>query len=150
PRTAQIVALSAVPLVAAYPFMKRLTWWPQAWLGLCFSWGALVAGAAVDDTLTFEILLLFAGCVLWVIGYDTIYALQDREDDALIGVRSTARLFGDRWRLWVAGFYIGAIFLWGVAAAASGAGLPAIIALALIGPLLIGRMIDRVKPDEPA
>ena len=150
PRTAQIVALSALPLVAAYPFMKRITWWPQAWLGLCFSWGALVAGAAVDDTLTFEILLLFAGCILWVIGYDTIYALQDREDDALVGVRSTARLFGANWRRWTAGFYIGAFFLWGVAAAASGAGLPPIIALAVIGAFGVSRMIDHVDPDNPA
>ena len=150
PRAAQLTALASIPLVAAYPFMKRLTWWPQAWLGLCFSWGALVAGATIDELLAFETWLLFAGCVLWVIAYDTIYALQDREDDALIGVRSTARLFGDRWRLWVAGFYIGAAFLWGLALTAGGAGIPPIAALALIAGLMIGPMIDRIKPDDPA
>ena len=112
PRLAQIVALIALPLVALYPLMKRITWWPQAWLGIVFSWGALVAArrwpfpAAVPA----EAIALYAGCIMWTIGYDTIYALQDREDDALVGVRSTARLFAARWRTWTSVFYVLALF----------------------------------------
>ena len=105
PSAALIVAFCSIPFVAAYPFMKRVTWWPQAWLGICFSWGALVAGAAADGTVTIDTILLFIGCMAWVIAYDTIYALQDIEDDALIGVRSTARLFGKNWAIWTYGFY---------------------------------------------
>jgi 4-hydroxybenzoate polyprenyltransferase len=85
-----------------------------------------------------------------VIAYDTIYALQDREDDALVGVRSTARLFGAPWRAWTAVFYVGAIIIWGVAAATAGAGLPAIAALALVSAFLVSRLIDRVDPENPA
>ena len=80
------IALVALPLVALYPLMKRITWWPQAWLGIVFSWGALVGGAATTShsgMLPLEALALYAGCIAWTIGYDTIYALQDREDDAL-------------------------------------------------------------------
>jgi 4-hydroxybenzoate polyprenyltransferase len=150
PVAARWTALASVPLVAAYPYMKRITWWPQAWLGLCFSWGALVAGAAVKGGLAFDTWLLFAGCVLWVIAYDTIYALQDREDDALIGVRSTARLFGKRWRWPVAGFYVAALFLWGLAATAAGAGVLPIVALALLGFFIVGPMIDRIDDADPA
>jgi 4-hydroxybenzoate polyprenyltransferase len=110
-RPAQIVALASLAPVAAYPFMKRITWWPQAWLGIVFSWGALVGWAAVESA-SVTLALLYVGCICWVIGYDTIYALQDREDDALIGVRSTARLFGHRVKFWVAVFYAGAVLLW--------------------------------------
>ncbi len=94
PSAARVVALAAVPLVAAYPFMKRITWWPQAWLGLTFNWGALVAVAAAAGALEPAAILFYVGLALWTLGYDTIYALQDVEDDALIGVRSTARRFG--------------------------------------------------------
>lgn len=95
PLQAKLIALAALPLVVAYPYMKRLTWWPQAWLGLTFNWGVLVAAATVSN-FTIGAVVLFAALALWTIAYDTIYALQDREDDALIGVKSTARLFGDR------------------------------------------------------
>ncbi len=94
PGDAKIVALLAIPLVAAYPFMKRLTWWPQAWLGATMNWGVLVAAATVGSV-SLSSVLLWIGLAAWTIAYDTIYALQDREDDALIGVKSTARLFGD-------------------------------------------------------
>ncbi len=87
------VALGSIPLVAAYPLMKRITWWPQVWLGLTFNWGTLVA-AACSGAITTPDLVLYATLVLWTLGYDTIYALQDREDDAMIGVKSTARRFG--------------------------------------------------------
>lgn len=95
PGDAKITALLALPLVAVYPFAKRVTWWPQAWLGMTFNWGVLV-GAATASVITGPVYILYFGLVLWTVAYDTIYALQDREDDALIGVRSTARLFGKR------------------------------------------------------
>ncbi len=94
PRLAQIIALCSIPLVAAYPFMKRITWWPQLWLGLTFNWAVLVAYAAKTGHLSISIFILYAGLIFWTVGYDTIYACQDIEDDALIGVKSTARRFG--------------------------------------------------------
>ena len=110
--TARLVALGSLALVAAYPFMKRITWWPQAWLGLVFSWGALVGWSAWTGTLPLGAILLYAGCIFWVIGYDTIYALQDREDDALVGIRSSALRLGGHVRAGVASFYITALALW--------------------------------------
>ena len=95
PDFAKLVALGSVPMVALYPLMKRITWWPQVWLGLTFNWGVLVAAAAARGTIMLPDILLYAALVFWTLGYDTIYAIQDREDDALIGVRSTARRFGD-------------------------------------------------------
>jgi 4-hydroxybenzoate polyprenyltransferase len=114
--TAAAVAVSSLALVAAYPFMKRITWWPQVWLGLVFSWAALVAWAETGGDLGWTAgLLLYAGAIAWVIGYDTIYALQDVEDDALVGVRSSARALGARVKPGVAGFYALAVLLWGAA-----------------------------------
>jgi 4-hydroxybenzoate polyprenyltransferase len=109
------VALASLVLVAAYPFMKRITWWPQAWLGLVFSWAALVGWAEAPDMDWTPGLLLYAGCIFWVVGYDTIYALQDVEDDALVGVRSSARRLGSRVRGGVLFFYASALALWGAA-----------------------------------
>jgi 4-hydroxybenzoate polyprenyltransferase len=114
-RTAQLTAIGSLALVAAYPFMKRITWWPQAWLGLVFSWGALVGWPAVTGSLAPAALWLYAGSVAWVIGYDTLYAIQDMEDDALVGVRSSARRLGDQAPLGVGLFYVLALLLWGVA-----------------------------------
>lgn len=112
---AAVVAVASLAPVAAYPFMKRITWWPQAWLGIVFSWGALVGWTAVTGRFDPALGLLYAGSIAWVIGYDTIYALQDVEDDALIGVRSSARRMGARVREGVALFYVSALVLWGVA-----------------------------------
>jgi 4-hydroxybenzoate polyprenyltransferase len=112
-RTAQLIALASLVLVAAYPFMKRITWWPQAWLGLVFSWGALVGWAAVTGDVGPAALLLYAGSIFWVIGYDTIYALQDREDDALVGVRSSALALGKLAKAGVGVCYATAVLLWG-------------------------------------
>lgn len=109
---AKLVALGSVALVAAYPFMKRITWWPQAWLGLVFSWGALVGWAEVQGVLSLPALLLYAGTIFWVIGYDTIYALQDREDDALVGIKSSALRLGGHVKGGVALFYALALALW--------------------------------------
>ena len=151
PRLAQVVALIALPLVALYPLMKRITWWPQAWLGAVFSWGALVGGAAVspEPGVPLEAIALYAGCIMWTIGYDTIYALQDREDDALVGVRSTARLFANKWRIWTSVFYILALALWAMVDAISGAGLIAALTLSLIGATLIWPMLQSVDDSRP-
>jgi 4-hydroxybenzoate polyprenyltransferase len=112
---AQIVALASLALVAAYPFMKRITWWPQAWLGLVFTWGALVGWVEFRSDRLDVLAALYAGSILWCIGYDTIYALQDREDDALVGIRSSALRLGSRVQAGVFGFYGAAITLWGLA-----------------------------------
>ncbi len=101
------IALGAASLllVAFYPFMKRITWWPQAWLGLTFNWGALLGFAAQTGRIDLADVMLYAGLFFWTLGYDTIYAHQDKEDDALIGVKSTALLLGDRSKQWILGFY---------------------------------------------
>ena len=112
---AAIVALVSLAPVAAYPLMKRITWWPQAWLGIVFSWAALVGWSEVTGALTAPGLTLYAGSILWVIGYDTIYALQDREDDAMIGVKSSALAMGRHVRVGVMLCYAGALVLWGAA-----------------------------------
>ena len=121
---AMAIAVASLALVAAYPFMKRVTWWPQAWLGLVFSWGALVGWAAARHAaftarpfaeVMAPSLWLYAGSVFWVIGYDTIYAVQDIEDDALAGVKSSARALGRGLRGGVALCYAFAVALWGVA-----------------------------------
>jgi 4-hydroxybenzoate polyprenyltransferase len=114
-RTAQLVALASLAPVAAYPFMKRITWWPQAWLGLVFSWGALVGWPAVRGEVDPTACILWAGSIFWVVGYDTIYALQDREDDALVGVKSSALALGRHARTGIAACYAIALILWGVA-----------------------------------
>jgi 4-hydroxybenzoate polyprenyltransferase len=113
--TAAIVAVLSIAPVAAYPFMKRITWWPQAWLGIVFSWGALVGWPAVTASLSWTPLLLWFGSIAWVIGYDTLYAIQDIEDDALVGVKSSARRLGDQAPLGIAIFYLVALLLWGSA-----------------------------------
>ena len=95
PRLAQIISLCSIPLVAAYPFMKRITWWPQLWLGMTFNWAVLVAYAAKTGTVSAPLFILYLGLIFWTVGYDTIYACQDIEDDAIIGVKSTARRFGN-------------------------------------------------------
>jgi 4-hydroxybenzoate polyprenyltransferase len=132
------VALGAASLllIAVYPFSKRFTFWPQAVLGLTFKWGALVGWAAVTGTLALPALVLYAGSVLWTIGYDTIYAHQDKEDDALLGLKSTALRFGAATRRWIAAFYGGAVVLWGAAGLLAGGGAVFLLALALVAAQL--------------
>ena len=113
--TAQYIALASLVPVAAYPFMKRITWWPQAWLGLVFSWGALVGWPAVTGQFAAAPLLLWIGSIFWVIGYDTIYAIQDVEDDALVGVKSSALRLGRKVARGVALLYVLALAGWGAA-----------------------------------
>jgi len=105
------LGLASLAVVAVYPLMKRITFWPQAVLGIAFSWGALMGWAALFGSLDWPPLLLYAGAIAWTIGYDTIYALQDLRDDSIIGVRSTARLFGGRVRLAVGSFQALAVLL---------------------------------------
>ncbi|MDP4574785.1 4-hydroxybenzoate octaprenyltransferase [Qipengyuania sp. G39] len=112
---AQGVALASIALVAAYPFMKRITWWPQAWLGMVFTWGLLVGWTQLRADNWDALASMYAGAALWVIGYDTIYALQDREDDALVGIRSSALRLGGHVTGGVALFYAGAVALWALA-----------------------------------
>ena len=137
--------------VAIYPFMKRITWWPQFFLGIAFSWGALVGWTAETGSLAIPQLLLYLGSILWVIGYDTIYALQDIEDDALIGVKSTARLFGPRAREIVALFYAGAVLLWGVAGFSAGGGPIYGVGLVMVAGMLSWQLLtlDATVPDNP-
>ena len=115
PGPAQIVALASLILVAAYPFMKRITWWPQAWLGLVFTWGALVGWVALRSDHLDAMLALYGGAFFWCMGYDTIYACQDREDDALVGIKSSALRLGNNVQAGVIGFYCIALTLWGLA-----------------------------------
>ena len=112
---AQLVALGSLALVAAYPFMKRITGFPQAWLGLVFTWGVPVGWIAVSDWNLGAMAALYAGAVLWCVGYDTIYACQDREDDAMVGIGSSALTLGRHVKAGVAGFYAGAVLLWALA-----------------------------------
>lgn len=112
---AQLVALGSLALVAAYPFMKRITWWPQAWLGMVFNWGLLVGWTQLRWDNWEALGALYAGAICWVIGYDTIYALQDREDDAMVGIRSSALAMGAQVKAGIAAFYAAAVGLWALA-----------------------------------
>lgn len=112
---AQLAALGSLMLVAAYPFMKRITWWPQVWLGLVFSWGVPVGWVAITGSVDAAMLWLYTGTICWVAGYDTVYAMQDREDDALVGIRSSALKLGGNVRSGVGLFYTLALLGWGIA-----------------------------------
>ena len=143
PDLAKLIALGAIPMVALYPLMKRITWWPQVWLGLTFNWGAIVAPAAVRGELALADGLLYTGLVLWTLGYDTIYAIQDREDDALIGVRSTARRFGGQIKPAVSVIYLACAAL----CAAAGYMAGSWIALALVAPFALHLLFQAVRLD---
>src|SRR6202158_5130639 len=116
------LGIASLAIVVVYPFMKRITYWPQIVLGLAFSWGALMGWAGAFGRLDPAPLLLYAGSISWVIGYDTIYAHQDREDDALIGIKSPALLFAPRTKPMLALFYAAAVILIGAAGYVAGAG----------------------------
>jgi 4-hydroxybenzoate polyprenyltransferase len=148
-RFAVMTGIASLVIVAVYPFMKRITWWPQIVLGLAFSWGALMGFAVAQGRIGATALALYAGSILWVIGYDTIYAHQDAEDDALIGVKSTALLFGARTRPALSVFYASAVGLIGVALTLAGAGLPAWIGLAAFAAHLIWQ-VKRLQINDPA
>jgi 4-hydroxybenzoate polyprenyltransferase len=148
-RFAVATGIASLVIVAVYPFMKRITWWPQIVLGLAFSWGALMGFAVTLGRIDATALLLYAGSIAWVIGYDTIYAHQDAEDDALIGIKSTALLFGARTRPALAIFYSLAVALIGAAFALGHAGVFAWIALAAFAAHLVWQ-IARLDISDPA
>jgi 4-hydroxybenzoate polyprenyltransferase len=143
------LGIASLAVVAVYPFLKRITHWPQIGLGLAFSWGALMGWAAAFGRLDAPALLLYAGAIAWVIGYDTIYAHQDREDDALIGIKSTALLFGERTKAALAGFYAAAVLLIGMAGWLAGAGLVFAAGLGLFAAHLAWQ-VRRLDIADPA
>jgi 4-hydroxybenzoate polyprenyltransferase len=142
------LGVTSLAIVAVYPFMKRITYWPQIVLGLAFSWGALMGWAAQFGGLALPALLLYAGSISWVIGYDTIYAHQDREDDALIGIKSTALLFGERTKPMLSLFYTLAVLVIGAAAHAAGAG-PAFALGLLAFAAHLGWQVVRLDIADP-
>jgi 4-hydroxybenzoate polyprenyltransferase len=144
------LGIASLAIVAVYPFMKRITYWPQIGLGLAFSWGALMGWAGIFGRLNVAALLLYAGSISWVIGYDTIYAHQDREDDALIGIKSTALLFGARTKPMLALFYGLAVILIGAAGFAAGAGVVFALGLAAFAAHLAWQIVrlDIADPNN--
>ena len=142
--------IASLAIVAIYPFMKRITYWPQIVLGFAFSWGALMGWAGVFGRLDIPALLLYAGSIAWVIGYDTIYAHQDREDDALIGIKSTALLFGPRTKPMLVLFYSAAVILIGAAGFTAGGGLVFTLGLLAFAAHLSWQIVrlDIADPDN--
>src|SRR5439155_6373122 len=147
-RFAILTGIASLVIVAIYPFMKRITWWPQIVLGLAFSWGALMGFAVTFTRIDVTALVLYAGAISWVIGYDTIYAHQDTEDDALIGVKSTARLFGAHTHQALILFYGLAVMLIGVALASGDARWPAWLGLGAFAAHLAWQ-IRRLRIEDP-
>jgi 4-hydroxybenzoate polyprenyltransferase len=143
-----LVGIASLAVVAVYPFMKRITYWPQIVLGLAFSWGALMGWPAAFGRLDWPALALYLGAISWVIGYDTIYAHQDREDDALIGLKSTAILFGARTRPLLAAFYAGAVVLIALASFGAGAGIVFAVGLMAFAAHLAWQ-VARLDIDDP-
>jgi 4-hydroxybenzoate polyprenyltransferase len=142
------VGLASLLVIAIYPFMKRITYWPQIVLGLAFSWGALMGWPATFGRLDLPAVLLYGGAIAWVIGYDTIYAHQDRDDDALIGIKSTALLFRERTKPMLALFYALAVALIALAGFAAGAGLVFALGL-LVFAAHLAWQIRRLDIDNP-
>lgn len=144
-----LLGIASLAIVCAYPFMKRVTHFPQVVLGLAFNWGCLVGWTAIHGGLSLAPILLYLAGVVWTLGYDTIYALQDLEDDALVGVKSTARFFGRHVRTAIIAFYAVTILLLGAALMAAGATLPAFVGL-LAFALMTGRIVARLDERNPA
>ena len=143
-----VLGIASLAIVAVYPFMKRITYWPQAVLGLAFNWGALVGWASLHGSLSLVPLLLYGGGIAWTLAYDTIYAHQDTHDDILIGVKSTALKFGGKSHLWIAGFFFAGLALIDVAVWMAGGG--AIATLGVAGAALhAGWQLMRFEPSDP-
>ena len=151
-----LLGIASLGLVAIYPFAKRFTWWPQVFLGLAFNWGALLAFAAHSGEIDWPAMLLYASGIAWTLYYDTIYAHQDREDDALIGVKSTARLFGANTRPWLWAFIAAAVLLMGLSVALVQSAEPNLtsLVLALAGVWAFGwhmsLQMRKLNIDDPA
>ena len=131
--TSIIVGLLSIPFVILYPFMKRVTYWPQIILGVVFSWGVLIVSTQFNGTLTIEFIFLYIGCLFWTLGYDTIYAYQDRKDDITQGIKSTAVFFGENGRIFVTLCYIVVILVFGYLGWISSNSLFSLIIIAMIG-----------------
>jgi 4-hydroxybenzoate polyprenyltransferase len=145
---ARVLGVASLVPVLLYPLAKRVTWWPQIVLGVTFGWGALLGYAAADGHLGWPALSLYGAAILWILGYDTIYAHQDREDDALIGVKSTARLFGRNTRALLIASYTGMVLLLIVAMALAGLNIYGILLLVLPAALLF-RQVVMLDIDDP-
>jgi 4-hydroxybenzoate polyprenyltransferase len=148
-RASIVLGLAVLGLIGSYPFMKRITHWPQIFLGLNFNWGALIGWTAVTGTFAAPPLLLYLGGVFWTIGYDTIYAHQDKEDDRRIGVKSSALALGRRTRPWLFLFYAASLLLWGAAGLMAGLAAAFWVGLALAA-LQLSWQAARVDIDNPA
>src|SRR5215831_12541179 len=148
-RTSVLLGVAVLGLIGTYPFMKRITYWPQVFLGLNFNWGALIGWTAVTGALAWPPLLLYVGGVFWTIGYDTIYAHQDKEDDVRIGVKSSAIVLGERTRPWLFVFYSVALLSWAAAGFAAGLGTLFWLALAAATAQLIWQAA-RVAIEDPS
>jgi 4-hydroxybenzoate polyprenyltransferase len=144
-----MVGLASLAVVAIYPLMKRITSWPQVVLGLAFNWGALLGWAMVRDRLDWAALALYFGGVAWTLVYDTIYAMQDQRDDAIVGVRSTARRFQAHPQAWLAFFAVLAVTGFALAGGLTGAGLPFALGLAAVA-IHLAWQVATVKPHDPA
>ena len=143
------LGILVIALIGTYPFMKRITYWPQFFLGLNFNWGALMGWTAVRGDLDWPALLLYLGGIAWTLGYDTIYAHQDKEDDALIGVKSSALALGRLTRPFLFFFYLAAVALWAGAGEAAALGWPYRVALILVLFQLFWQAA-KVDIDDPA
>lgn len=148
-RTAVWLGVLSLVLVFAYPLMKRITWWPQAFLGLTFNWGALMGWAAEADALAPAAVALYAAGLFWTLGYDTIYAMQDKEDDAMVGVKSTALRLGDAAPAWIRVFYVLATAGFGLAVWLAGGHPLALAGVALAGAHMAWQSAT-LRPDDPA
>jgi 4-hydroxybenzoate polyprenyltransferase len=143
------LGIAVLALIASYPFMKRITYWPQLFLGLNFNWGALLGWTAVTGALAWPPALLYLGGVFWTLGYDTIYAHQDKEDDVRIGVKSSALALGEHTRPWLFVFYGAALVLWAAAGGVAGLGIAFWVGL-LAAALHLAWQAARVDTDDPA
>lgn len=148
PPVAVMLGVMTVPLIVAYPLMKRVTWWPQAFLGITFNAGALIGWAAVGNAVPPAALALYAAGFLWTLAYDTVYAQQDRDDDALVGIRSTALLFGAQAKKWVAGFYAASWLAMMAAFVLAGAGWLSCLLL-LLAAAQAGMSLRGWRMDDP-
>jgi 4-hydroxybenzoate polyprenyltransferase len=147
-RTSIVLGFAVLGLIGTYPFMKRVTYWPQVFLGLNFNWGALMGWTAVTGVLAWPCVLLYLGGVFWTIGYDTIYAHQDKEDDLRIGVKSSALALGSHTRPWLFAFYAAALLSWAAAGVTAGLGL--LYWVGLVGSAFqLSWQAARVATDDP-
>jgi 4-hydroxybenzoate polyprenyltransferase len=144
-----LLGVLSLALVFTYPLMKRVTYWPQAVLGLTFNWGALMGWAAMTGGIGMPAVALYAGGIAWTLHYDTIYAHQDKEDDALVGVKSTALKLGAQTKPWLGGFSIATVILFEIAMASAGLGWPAMLAVAAVALHLTWQILT-VHLDDPA